>query len=106
MKHDLSGHLLKYIPGEGGKPGKYQYEHIVKMEKKLGRKLRPNEIVHHIDGNASNNDLSNLKVMTRGEHNVEDASHHNGGRTKGSENGHRKDTYNKNKTKADRYSDG
>ena len=105
-KHDMSGHKLIYIEGSNGKPGKYQYEHIIKMEKKLGRKLRPNEIVHHIDGNASNNDVSNLKVMTRAEHNVEDAEHHNGGRTKGSKNGKRKATYNKPKTKEDRYSDG
>jgi len=97
MKHDMSGHLLKYVDG------KYQYEHILKMEQKLGRSLRPDEIVHHIDGDPNNNALSNLKVMTRGEHNKEDASHHKGGRTKGSKDGVRKDTYNKDKSKAERY---
>jgi hypothetical protein len=103
MKHDMSGHLLKYVEGTDGKPGKYQYEHDLIMEKKLGRKLRPNEIVHHIDGDPNNNSVSNLKVMTRGEHNKEDADHHKGGRTKGSKNGVRKDTYNKDKTKTERY---
>ena len=35
------------------------------MEKELGRKLDKNEVVYHIDGNAFNNDLSNLKIITR-----------------------------------------
>lgn len=38
------------------------------MEQYLGRKLRPDEIVHHIDGNKLNNNIENLKIMTRGEH--------------------------------------
>lgn len=38
------------------------------MEEHIGRKLKPNEVVHHIDGNKLNNDLSNLKLMTRREH--------------------------------------
>ena len=37
------------------------------MEKELGRKLDKNEVVYHIDGDAYNNDLSNLKVITRAE---------------------------------------
>lgn len=102
-KHDMSGHTLEYVQGKNGEPGKYQYTHILKMEAKLGRKLRPNEVVHHKDGDPNNNALSNLSVMTKGEHNKEDVSHHNGGRTKGSKNGVRKDTYNKSKSKAERY---
>lgn len=38
------------------------------MEEKLGRPLRPNEDVHHIDENVDNNDLSNLEVIEHGEH--------------------------------------
>ena len=37
------------------------------MEKELGRKLDKNEVVYHIDGNAYNNELTNLKVITRAE---------------------------------------
>ncbi len=43
-------------------------EHILLMEEKIGRKLRKDECVHHIDGCRSNNDINNLKLMTRGEH--------------------------------------
>lgn len=43
-------------------------EHIYIMEQSIGRKLRKDECVHHIDGNRQNNDLSNLRLMTRGDH--------------------------------------
>lgn len=39
------------------------------MACKYGRKLRSDEIVHHIDGNKLNNDISNLEVLSRSEHN-------------------------------------
>lgn len=38
------------------------------MEQKLGRPLSPNEDVHHIDGDVTNNDLSNLEIVPHGEH--------------------------------------
>jgi len=38
------------------------------IEKHLGRELLPNEQVHHIDENLLNNDISNLVVIYRGEH--------------------------------------
>ena len=43
-------------------------EHRYIMEKHLGRKLTFNECVHHIDGDKSNNELSNLEVVMRSEH--------------------------------------
>jgi hypothetical protein len=40
----------------------YILEHRLIMERQLGRYLRPEEVVHHIDQNPSNNDPSNLRL--------------------------------------------
>ena len=45
-----------------------KHTHRVVMEQILGRPLKENEIVHHIDGNKRNNEPSNLTVMTQLEH--------------------------------------
>ncbi len=45
-----------------------QHEHRAVMEKSIGRKLGPDEIVHHKDGNRLNNSLTNLELTTRREH--------------------------------------
>ncbi len=59
------GYRWRYI----GK-GKVKKEHRLFMEQYLGRPLRPDEVVHHIDGNRSNNTLANLQLLTRRKHNV------------------------------------
>lgn len=41
---------------------KYILEHRYVMEQHLGRHLDPTEVVHHIDGNPRNNDISNLRL--------------------------------------------
>lgn len=43
-------------------------EHVVKMEARIGRRLRPDEHVHHIDGNRLNNEENNLALVTRSGH--------------------------------------
>jgi hypothetical protein len=45
-------------------------EHRLVMENYLGRKLLPfpYEVIHHIDGNRTNNNISNLIIMTNSEH--------------------------------------
>lgn len=42
--------------------------HRTIMEEHIGRRLLSSEIVHHIDGNAHNNSIENLKLMSRAEH--------------------------------------
>lgn len=47
----------------------YVQEHRLVLEKHLGRFLLPTEVVHHIDGNHANNDISNLQLFSsNGEH--------------------------------------
>lgn len=49
-------------------PNKGRGLHIVTMESHIGRRLRPDEVVHHRDENKHNNELSNLELMSRAEH--------------------------------------
>lgn len=50
--------------------GKWRKEHRVVMEHMLGRKLEKDEHVHHIDGYKTNNNPSNLTLVSLPEHNA------------------------------------
>lgn len=43
-------------------------EHRLLLAEKLGRPLSSSELVHHIDGNKTNNDLANLELHSRNSH--------------------------------------
>lgn len=68
----------KYAKGVSLKPNGYleitrgenkgRLLHVVIMETEIGRKLFHNECVHHIDECKTNNNLSNLQLMTKSEH--------------------------------------
>ena len=47
----------------------YVLLHRVVMENHINRLLLPNEVVHHKDKNRYNNDISNLELLTKEEHN-------------------------------------
>ena len=66
---DSRGRVWYYLPEHPScNSRKYVAEHRLVMEKKLGRYLKSSEIVHHIDGNSSNNDPTNLVITSRKEH--------------------------------------
>lgn len=60
--HQTLGYVLV------GNGRKKFYEHRLIAEEKLGRKLHTSEIVHHINGNKTDNRPENLVVMTQSEH--------------------------------------
>lgn len=66
---DSHGYVIDYIPAHvNAEKSGYVFQHVRVMSDHLKRKIERDEIVHHIDGNRKNNDLSNLKLMRRGEH--------------------------------------
>jgi len=82
---NFAGYVLIRIPehARAGYNG-YVFEHIVIAEDMIGRSLRKDECVHHINHNKADNRQSNLKVMTQFEH----KSHHGKERHKKKHGGH------------------
>lgn len=71
------GHNRRLVGSKGWMQSGYWYVnvrgtkiafHRYVMEVHLGRKLGPDEIVHHIDHNPLNNDPDNLTLLSRSEH--------------------------------------
>jgi len=73
-----NGYILLYKPkhprafskGKAGKNGLagYVYEHIYVAERSMHRRLRPEEDVHHMDLDRSNNSWDNLLVLENTQH--------------------------------------
>lgn len=63
-----SGYVRIYAPEHPKAHNGTVFEHRLVMEEKLGRLLEPGEVVHHIDGDKSNNHPDNLELKTHGDH--------------------------------------
>lgn len=64
-----NGYIEIYCPSHpNASKRKCVYEHQLVAEQKLGRYLKKDEVVHHIDMNKTNNSPQNLVVLTNGNH--------------------------------------
>jgi hypothetical protein len=64
---DANGYVVLTSKEWGGNINRR--EHRVVMENILGRKIAPAEVVHHINGNRSDNRPENLTLESRASHN-------------------------------------
>jgi len=70
-KTGKSGYLRECCPNhpDADKKG-YVLQHRLIIERFIGRYLKKNEVVHHINGITSDNRIENLEILEKGEHTI------------------------------------
>lgn len=63
-REQANGYIRIIVPGKDGEPSRHTFEHRYVMEQHLGRKLYPEETVHHRDGNRQHNLIENLELFS------------------------------------------
>jgi len=64
-RRESLGYVLVYSPDHPRANKKYVFEHILKMEEKIGRFLVRGETVHHRNGIKNDNRIENLELWTK-----------------------------------------
>lgn len=62
------GYRMIYMPNHPHSEKSYIKEHILIAEQKIGRRLKQNEVVHHVNGVKTDNRPENLHVTTNSAH--------------------------------------
>jgi len=64
--------IRRYLKGSKGEMRNYIFKKEIYarylMENKIGRKLKTNELVHHINGNCLDDRIENLSIVSKVEH--------------------------------------
>lgn len=72
MEIDRDGYIRRYAPDHPWpRRNGYVRENVRVMELHLGRRINPDEVVHHLDGDRQNNVLANLELMLASVHSRE-----------------------------------
>lgn len=62
------GYVMVYAPDHPAAHNGAVLEHRLVVEREIGRLLRPDEVVHHVNGDKRDNRPGNLRVMSQSEH--------------------------------------
>jgi hypothetical protein len=66
---DRDGYIKTYAPDHPfPRKSGYVYEHVRIVEISIGRRIKPDESVHHRNHDKKDNRLENLQIVKRGDH--------------------------------------
>jgi hypothetical protein len=65
----IDGYVRRHMPGHPmASPNGYVREHRLVMAEHLGRMLDPSELIHHVNGDRTDNRVANLQIVSAAEH--------------------------------------